>query len=88
MILLSQSLLLLYPHIVSSYGHGFGGTMKPCFLLILLVLALINSGKRLLTAPIASQGGHAKSLLQVLQISPTGMSRGSPNTTVSHSPQC
>lgn len=67
---------------------GLGGTTKSCFLLILLVLALINSGRRLLTAPVASQQSHTKHLLQVLQGSPTVTSRGLPSTTASHSPQC
>lgn len=43
--------------------------MKPCFLLILLVLAVMNAGRSLLTALVASKGNHTKDLLQILQIS-------------------
>jgi len=62
--------------------------MKSCFLLILLVLALINSARRLQTAPVASQGDHTTCPLKVLQASPTGMSQDSHSATASHSPQC
>lgn len=52
--------------------------MKPYLLLNLLVLALISSGRRLLCAPAASQGGHAMCLLHVFLVNPTVMSRVCP----------
>lgn len=83
----SQPPFLLYPQIRSSYSARFWGHYE-ALLSSNPSLALINSGRRLLTALVASQGGHAKHPLQVLQLSPTAMSRGSPSTSASHSPQC